>query len=322
MQKVLLEVKNLSKIYETVAALAGAKKRLIPALSNVDLQIYKGETLGLVGESGCGKSTLAKLITLLEKPSSGSILHEGQNIFSYGKKDLKSYRRRVQLVFQDPYSSLNARRSAAAIIEEPLIIQGQRDKQKRKQDVLKLMEQVGLTRQQANRYPHEFSGGQRQRIGIARALILRPELIVADEPVSALDVSIQAQILNLLKRLKNDFGLTYLFISHDLNVIRHMSDRVAVMYLGRIVELADNRDIYDNPLHPYTRLLLSAAPSYAVFDDKIMTRITGEAGTAPENGCSFQNRCAYKRESCSLLQPPLKEIAPGRYCACHWAGES
>lgn len=321
MQKVLLEVKNLSKIFETVSALAGDKKRLIPALSNVDLQICKGETLGLVGESGCGKSTLAKIITLLEKPTSGSVLYEGEDIFKYGNKEMKNYRRRVQLVFQDPYSSLNARRSAAAIIEEPLIIHGQGDKEKRKQAVLKLMEQVGLTRQQADRYPHEFSGGQRQRIGIARALILRPELIVADEPVSALDVSIQAQILNLLKSLKNDFGLTYLFISHDLNVVRHMSDRVAVMYLGRIVELAGNRDIYDNPLHPYTRLLLSASPSCAVSGDKIMTRITGEAGTAPESGCSFQNRCAYKSENCSLRQPPLKEISPGKYCACHWAEE-
>lgn len=321
MQKVLLEVNNLSKIYETVSALAGDKKRLIPALSNVDLQICKGETLGLVGESGCGKSTLAKIITLLEKPTSGSVLYEGEDIFKYGNKEMKNYRRRVQLVFQDPYSSLNARRSAAAIIEEPLIIHGQGDKEKRKQAVLKLMEQVGLTRQQANRYPHEFSGGQRQRIGIARALILRPELIVADEPVSALDVSIQAQILNLLKSLKNDFGLTYLFISHDLNVVRHMSDRVAVMYLGRIVELAGNRDIYDNPLHPYTRLLLSAAPSCTVVGAKIAAKITGEAGTAPESGCSFQNRCAYKRENCSLRQPPLKEIAPGKYCACHWAEE-
>ncbi len=321
MQNVLLEVKNLSKNYETVSALAGDKKRLIPALSDVDLQICKGETLGLVGESGCGKSTLAKLITLLEKPSSGSVFYNGQDIFKYNNNELKSYRRRVQLVFQDPYSSLNARRSAAAIIEEPLIIHGQEDKEKRKQAVLKLMEQVGLTRQQANRYPHEFSGGQRQRIGIARALILRPELIVADEPVSALDVSIQAQILNLLKNLKSEFGLTYLFISHDLNVIRHMCDRVAVMYLGRIVELADNRDIYDNPLHPYTRLLLSAAPSCAVSGDKIMTRITGEAGTVGEDGCCFQNRCVYKRENCSLQQPPLKETASGRYCACHWMGE-
>ncbi|HRT36510.1 MAG TPA: dipeptide/oligopeptide/nickel ABC transporter ATP-binding protein, partial [Smithellaceae bacterium] len=236
MAETLIDIKKLNKTYTISGTALSDKKRLIKAVTDVDLQILKGETLGLVGESGCGKSTLAKIITLLEKPSSGSVNFQGENIFEYKKEKLKQYRRKVQLIFQDPYSSLNARRSALSIISEPLVIHKIGDKVSRKKDALELMAKVGLSEQQANRYPHEFSGGQRQRIGIARALILQPGLIIADEPVSALDVSIQAQILNLLKSLKNDFSLTYLFVSHDLNVIRHMSDRVAVMYLGRVVE--------------------------------------------------------------------------------------
>lgn len=321
MAEILIGIKKLNKTYTISGTALNDKKRYIKAVKNVDLQILKGETLGLVGESGCGKSTLAKIITLLEKPSSGSVDFQGENIFEYKKDELKQYRRKVQLIFQDPYSSLNARRSALSIITEPLVIHKIGDKVSRRRDVLELMAKVGLSEQQANRYPHEFSGGQRQRIGIARALILQPGLIIADEPVSALDVSIQAQILNLLKSLKNDFGLTYLFVSHDLNVIRHMSDRVAVMYLGRIVELAKNEDIYNNALHPYTRLLLSALPSRIPGKENKFIQIKGEATTDIEKGCNFQNRCPYKKEICSIQEPDLKEIETNKYCACHFAGK-
>ncbi|HOF78235.1 MAG: Oligopeptide transport ATP-binding protein OppF [Deltaproteobacteria bacterium ADurb.BinA014] len=321
MAETLIDIKKLNKTYTISGTALSDKKRLIKAVTDVDLQILKGETLGLVGESGCGKSTLAKIITLLEKPSSGSVNFQGENIFEYKKEKLKQYRRKVQLIFQDPYSSLNARRSALSIISEPLVIHKIGDKVSRKKDALELMAKVGLSEQQANRYPHEFSGGQRQRIGIARALILQPGLIIADEPVSALDVSIQAQILNLLKSLKNDFSLTYLFVSHDLNVIRHMSDRVAVMYLGRVVELASSRDIYLRPSHPYTRLLLAAAPSSFVAGKSGMAQVKGEADAAGDRGCNFHSRCSYKKEICLEDIPVLKEIDRGIFCACHFAGE-
>jgi len=320
MADILIDIQKLNKKYTLSSGILTANKRVVPAVNNVDLQIYRGETLGLVGESGCGKSTLARLITRLEKPSSGFICFKGENINSYDKVALKAYRRNVQLIFQDPYSSLNPRKSAFSIIKEPLIIHRTGDRDKRREAVLELMAKVGLTSEQANRYPHEFSGGQRQRIGIARALILKPELVIADEPVSALDVSIQAQILNLLKDLKQDFGLTYLFISHDLNVIRHMSDRIAVMYLGRIVELAENDDIYHHPLHPYTQLLLSAAPTCNPQKRKKPVTIKGEAKSESDQGCNFQNRCLDKLPVCEKQQPVLTEIENKRFCACHLGG--
>lgn len=316
----LVDIQKLDKKYTLVSGMLNAKNRIVHAVNNLDLQIFKGETLGLVGESGCGKSTLARLITRLEKPSSGFISFKGENINSYNKESLKAYRRNVQLIFQDPYSSLNPRKSAAVIIKEPLTIHRIGNGTTRRESVLELMAKVGLSAEQANRYPHEFSGGQRQRIGIARALILRPELIVADEPVSALDVSIQAQILNLLKDLKHDFGLTYLFISHDLNVIRHMSDRIAVMYLGQIVELAENKDIYDSPFHPYTQMLLSAVPSCDPQRKRKNLTIKGEARIEGAKGCSFQTRCLYKLPVCQVQQPVLKETGNNRFCACHLAG--
>jgi peptide/nickel transport system ATP-binding protein len=321
MPQILIEIKKLYKQFNLSSSIWNSKTRVIPAVNNVDLQIYQGETLGLVGESGCGKSTLARLITLLEKPSSGSINFKGQNIFAYGKEEMKVYRRNVQLIFQDPYSSLNPRKSAAAVINEPLVIHRIGNKASRQQMVVELMAKVGLSEQQVDRYPHEFSGGQRQRIGIARALVLRPQLIIADEPVSALDVSIQAQILNLLKDLKRDFGLTYLFISHDLNVIRHMSDRIAVMYLGHIVELAQNNYIYDHPLHPYTRMLLSAIPSCVSTDRSKITSIKGEAAKESNKGCDFQARCFYKMGICSEETPVLKAVDNYGFCACHLAGK-
>lgn len=316
----LVDIQKLDKKYILASGMLNSTKRVVHAVDDVNLQIFRGETLGLVGESGCGKSTLAKLITRLEKPSSGSISFKGENINSYDKATLKAYRRNVQLIFQDPYSSLNPRKSAAVIIKEPLTIHRIGDRNTRRQSVLELMAKVGLSAEQANRYPHEFSGGQRQRIGIARALILRPELIVADEPVSALDVSIQAQILNLLQDLKQEFGLTYLFVSHDLNVVRHMADRIAVMYLGRIIELAENKDIYDSPLHPYTQMLLSALPSCDLQKKRKAAAIKGEARMEGLKGCNFQNRCPYKISVCLQQQPVLKQINDNRFCACHLAG--
>ncbi|MGV8059330.1 MAG: ABC transporter ATP-binding protein [Smithellaceae bacterium] len=320
MSDLLVDIQKLDKKYILTTGMLNTKNRVVHAVNNVDLQIFRGETLGLVGESGCGKSTLARLIVKLEKPSSGFIYFKGENINAYDKESLKAYRRNVQLIFQDPYSSLNPRKSAAVIIKEPLTIHRIGNRNTRRETVLELMAKVGLSAEQANRYPHEFSGGQRQRIGIARALILQPELIVADEPVSALDVSIQAQILNLLKNLKQDFGLTYLFVSHDLNVIRHMSDRIAVMYLGQIVELAKNKDIYDHPLHPYTQLLLSAVPDCDPQKKRKTARIKGEARIEGAKGCNFQNRCLYKLPVCQEQQPVLREIQNKGFCACHLAG--
>ncbi|MCX5849017.1 MAG: ATP-binding cassette domain-containing protein [Deltaproteobacteria bacterium] len=316
----LVEIRELTKKYTLSGGFFNSQRRIIHAVNNIDLRIFKGETLGLVGESGCGKSTLARLMTRLEKPSSGFVNFKGENIFSYDKEALKAYRRNVQIIFQDPYSSLNPRKSALSTIKEPLTIHRIGDKKTRNKVALEIMAKVGLNSQQANRYSHEFSGGQRQRIGIARALVLNPELIIADEPVSSLDVSIQAQILNLLRDLKNDFNLTYLFISHDLNVIRYVADRVAVMYLGRIVELALNKDIYDRPLHPYTRMLLAAVPSCAPRKKEKIIKIKGEARAESDKGCPFQNRCPYKAEICAKEEPRLEKLDEQSFCACHLTG--
>ena len=320
MPNVLVEIRELTKKYTLTGGFFNAQKRIIHAVNNVDLQIFKGETLGLVGESGCGKSTLARLITRLEEPSSGHVKFKGEDIFSYDKEALKTYRRNVQIIFQDPYSSLNPRKSALSIIKEPLTIHQVGDKKKRDEVALAIMAKVGLKKEQGNRYSHEFSGGQRQRIGIARALVLNPELIIADEPVSSLDVSIQAQILNLLRDLKKDYNLTYLFISHDLNVIRYISDRVAVMYLGKMVELASNSDIYNRPLHPYTRMLLSAVPVCDPAQKERKMKIKGEAALESNQGCPFQNRCSYKAEICGKIEPRLEKFDEQSFCACHRAG--
>lgn len=320
MPEALVEIQKLSKKYTLSGGFLNPQKRIINAVDDVDLMIFSGETLGLVGESGCGKSTLARLLIRLEKPSSGLIQYKSEDISSYDKEKLKAYRRDVQMIFQDTYSSLNPRKSALSIIKEPLTIHKIGDKKTRGEVALEIMAKVGLSAQQANRYSHEFSGGQRQRIGIARALVLNPKLIIADEPVSSLDVSIQAQILNLLRDLKKDFQLTYLFVSHDLNVIRYISDRVAVMYLGRIVELALNKDIYKRPLHPYTRMLLSAVPICDPLRKDRKIPIKGEATVENDKGCSFKSRCPYKTEICSQEAPPLKIYDDNSFCACHLAG--
>jgi len=320
MPETLIDLQDLNKIFTFTSGIFNSQNRIVHAVQSINLQIWKGETLGLVGESGCGKSTLARLIVRLENPSSGFIFFQGDDISSYDKKAMKIYRRNVQLIFQDPYSSLNPRKSAISMVKEPLIIHRSGNSDERRRQAMELMEKVGLSAEQANRYPHEFSGGQRQRIGIARALILQPQLIIADEPVSALDVSVQAQILNLLKDLKQDFGLTYLFISHDLNVIRHMADRVAVMYLGQIVELAENKDIYESPLHPYTQLLLSAVPDCNPQKKRKKVIIKDEIGLGGSRGCNFQNRCPYKLPLCKEQEPVLKKMDKQRFCACHLAG--
>ncbi|MCE5210669.1 MAG: ATP-binding cassette domain-containing protein [Deltaproteobacteria bacterium] len=320
MSGTLVEIQGLNKQYVLSGGFFNPQKRIIHAVNDMDLQIFQGETLGVVGESGCGKSTLARLITRLEKPSSGSINFKGENIFSFDKEALKFYRRSVQIIFQDSYSSLNPRKSALSMIKEPLTIHRLGGKKERNEKALDVMAKVGLKKEHADRYPHEFSGGQRQRIGIARALVLSPELVIADEPVSSLDVSIQAQILNLLRDLKKDYKLTYLFISHDLNVIRYISDRVAVMYLGKIVELALNNDIYRRPLHPYTRMLLSAVPVCDPCKKEKIIKIRGEARAENEKGCLFQNRCSYKIDICERIEPRLEKFDEQSFCACHRAG--
>ncbi len=321
MASVLIDIQKLVKKYSLGGGFLQNKPRIVQAVDGVDLQIFEGETLGLVGESGCGKSTLARLLMRLEKPDAGNIFFKDENISEMSTDDLKKYRRLVQMIFQDPYSSLNPRESALRIVQEPLNIHRIANREENRKTAVRLMIKVGLSQEQTKRYPHEFSGGQRQRIGIARALALKPALVVADEPVSALDASIQAQILNLLKDLKKEFGLTYLFISHDLNVIRHVSDRIAVMYLGRIVELADKDNLYQKPLHPYTQMLLSAMPSCEPRKKQKARLIQGEPADTETKGCNFKNRCIYKIAICEEQQPGLTSCEEKGLCACHRAGE-
>ena len=322
MADILVDIRGLRKHFPVKGSPISGRKSAVKAVDGVDLAVYRGETLGLVGESGCGKTTLGRLVVRLETPTSGEILFEGENILGYGGEKLKAFRREVQMIFQDPYSSLNPRRSAGSTIGEPLLVHGISAGRERDEEAARLMEKVGLTREQMGRYPHEFSGGQRQRIGIARALALRPKLIIADEPVSALDVSIQAQILNLLRSLQREFELTYLFISHDLSVVEHMSDRVAVMYLGKIVELAASADLYNRPLHPYTQALISAIP---VADPGRMSRRLRTRGDVPSPidppaGCAFHPRCSRSSDACRDAVPALVEREKGHFVACHQPG--
>jgi peptide/nickel transport system ATP-binding protein/oligopeptide transport system ATP-binding protein len=297
-------------------------KGAVRACDDVSFELCPGETLGIVGESGCGKSTTMQSVIRLIEPTDGKVWLDGQDFLALKGAQLKKARQKIKLIFQDPYSSLNPRMTVKDIIMEPLDIAGVcPDKKEREQRVLETMRQVGLDPSYANRYPHEFSGGQRQRIGIARAIILRPDVVICDEPVSALDVSIQAKIINLLRQLQRELGISYIFISHDLGVVRHIADRVLVMYLGRVVEEGDSAELFDAPLHPYTIALLNSVPRLDR-DVSPGAALQGDVPSPadPPPGCPFHTRCPYAQEVCSLQQPELREISPGRRCACHFAG--
>jgi oligopeptide transport system ATP-binding protein len=315
----LISIQNLEVHYRTGGGLFTPAKK-VQAVDGVSLEIKKGETLGLVGESGCGKSTLGKAILRLTEPTGGRVMYNGRNLASLSNSEMREQRKHLQMIFQDPYASLNPRMTVGQIIGEPIRTFGLSKNGGVTPQVEELMETVGLSRRFIKRYPHEFSGGQRQRIGIARALAVDPEFIVADEPISALDVSIQAQIMNLMERLQAEKQLTYLFISHDLRAVRHLSDRVAVMYLGKIVELADGREVYADPLMPYTRALISAVP---VPDPEIESRrtriiLTGDVPSPinPPSGCRFRTRCPYAIAECAAIVPSLVEIKPRHQAAC------
>lgn len=315
----LVRVEDVYKHYEAAQGFFQRNKLKVHAVDGVSLTINDGETLGLVGESGCGKSTLGKLILRLEKPGSGKIFFEDVDISQLSGAELKDIRKKMQVIFQDPYSSLNPRRSVRNTIMEPLIIHRIGSRAQRIQKAFQLMEEVGLRPEHASRYPHEFSGGQRQRIGIARALALNPKLIIADEPVSALDVSIRSQVLNLMRDLQEKYGLSYLFISHDLSVVEYISDRIAVMYLGKIVEIGPKSLVYNFPTHPYTEALLSSAPvpDPGARSNRIILRGDVPSPMNPPRGCRFHTRCALRIAVCSEVEPELKETDSGRFVSCH-----
>ena len=312
----LVDIKNLNMYYPIFTGSWSAKKEYLHALNNINLEIKKGEILGLVGESGCGKSTLGKSVLKLINPS-GEINFEGKNVLELKNRELKDFRKKSQMIFQNPYSSLDPRMTIYKILREPLVVHGIRDKKEIETRILEIIELTGLSVEDLKRYPHEFSGGQRQRIAIARALILKPDFLVADEPVSALDVSIQAQIITLLKDLKEKLNLTILFISHDLGVVKYLCDRIAVMYLGDIVELAESQSLFEKPLHPYTQALINAVPSIRKKEqDKI--KLEGELPSPknPPKGCRFHTRCPFAKEVCSQKEPEIIKISDSHYVRC------
>jgi len=314
---ILLEVRNLKKYFP--ASRTFRRTQWVKAVDGVDFSLRQGETLGLVGESGCGKTTLGRLILRLEEPTGGDVIFEGENILLYKHEKLRSLRREMQIIFQDPYSSLNPHQMVGSIIEEPFLLHTRTDKKRRREQVLSLLEVVGLLPTHYYRYPHEFSGGQRQRIGIARALALNPKLLICDEPVSALDVSIQAQVINLLEDLQDKFGLTYIFIAHDLNVVEHVSDRVAVMYLGRIVELCSSKQLYESPFHPYTEALFSAVPEPDPTITQHQIILEGDVPSPLHSppGCHFNTRCPYVIDKCRKEPAPvLEEFTPKHSARC------
>lgn len=319
MAEELLTVKNLKKYFPITGGILAKEVGQVKAVDDVSFNVNKGETLGLVGESGCGKSTTGRSILRLIEPTAGEIVFENKNLMKMGGNELRQIRRDMQIVFQDPFASLNPRHNVEKILEEPLIVHGIGSSSERVKRVHELLEVVGLSSYHAKRYPHQFSGGQRQRIGIARALMTNPKLIVADEPVSALDVSIQSQVLNLMQDLQKEFGLTYLFIAHDLSVVKHISDRVGVMYLGRMVELADKNSLYADPKHPYTQALLSAAPNPDpdIKRERIILQGDVPSPANPPSGCTFHTRCAHVMDVCRSERPVFNSIGENHFVACH-----
>lgn len=316
---VLLNVQNLVKYFPIRAGFLRKVVNHVKAVDNVSFYIRQGETLGLVGESGCGKTTTARSILRLQEPTSGVVEFEGEDILKLDRNRLRLKRRDMQLIFQDPYSSLNPRLTVGQIVSEPLLVHGMGTSSDRESQVKKLLDTVGLASYHYRRYPHEFSGGQRQRIGIARALALNPKLIVCDEPVSALDVSIQSQILNLLEDLQKQYGLTYLFIAHNLSVVKHISDRVGVMYLGKLVEMTTSAELYQTPLHPYTQVLLSAIPQAKPQRARERITVQGDVPSPinPPSGCRFHTRCPQVKDICKEIDPEWREVRPGHFVACH-----
>lgn len=319
----MIQVNKLSKYYLTGNSWLSDGKKAIKAVDNVSFNISHGETLGLVGESGCGKSTLGRCIAQLEKPSSGSILMNGLDLTSLNEKNMRQMRRKIQIIFQDPYSSLNPRMTVFEAVNAPLKAFGIGTKKSREKKVTELLEYVGINQRQIHRYPHEFSGGQRQRVVIARAIILDPEFVICDEPVSALDVSVRSLVLNLMKDIQKDKGLTYLFISHDLSVIEHISNRIAVMYLGKIVEIAERDTLFNNPLHPYTIALMNAIPIPDPKRRSLNNVILGDVPnpTNPPKGCHFHTRCPHAKEICKTVEPEQRYIEENHMIACHVFGK-
>lgn len=315
-RKTLIEVKNLKKHFHV------GRGQVLKAVDGINFKIKEGETLGLVGESGCGKSTTGRTIIRLYNATDGEVIFDGMNVHQLNREELKKFTRKAQMIFQDPYASLNPRMTVTDIIGEGIDIHGLYEGKERQKRIYELLETVGLSREHASRFPHEFSGGQRQRIGIARALAIEPKFIVCDEPISALDVSIQAQVVNLLIELQKELGLTYLFIAHDLSMVKHISDRIAVMYLGAIVELAESNELHTEPLHPYTRALLSAIPIPDPNVERERRRIILEGDVPspinPPPGCKFQARCNLCKDICREKTPELREVKPGHYVACHF----
>jgi oligopeptide/dipeptide ABC transporter ATP-binding protein len=318
-QDLILEAKNIKKYFPIKGGVLKRTVGNVKAVDDVSLSVLRGETLGIVGESGSGKSTLGRVLLRLMDPTEGQIIFENQDITTMGNRQLRPIRRDMQIVFQDPFASLNSKMSVLELIEEPMLVQTSLKRSERIEKAINLLEKVGLRPDDRFKYPHEFSGGQRQRISIARALALNPKFVICDEPVSALDVSIQAQVLNLMADLQDEFNLTYLFIAHDLSVVKHISDRVAVMYLGRIAEIAPKKNLYDTPLHPYTEALLSAVPSTDIRNRKQKIILTGDlpSPSNPPSGCTFRTRCPKAHERCALVRPELTEVTEGHFVACH-----
>jgi len=319
--KVLVEIKDLKKYFPVKKGLFNPTHSYVKAVDGISFTINRGETLGLVGESGCGKTTCGRTIIKLYEPTGGQIIYDGQDLSSLSQKKMLPYRKKIQMIFQDPYASLNSRMTVGDIVGESIDIHGVykgKDRMIRIQDLLRT---VGLSSEHSNRYPHEFSGGQRQRIGIARSLAVQPEFIICDEPISALDVSIQAQIINMLEELQENMGLTYLFIAHDLSMVKHISNRIGVMYLGKMVEIGKSEEVYSHPMHPYTKALLSAIPipdpEQAALRKRIMLKGEIPSPIDPPPGCRFKGRCKYAKEICSEVDPELKSLGADHFVACH-----